>query len=300
VFLLSVYIVGVQGELLSLNKPTSGSSVVGGTNEGVVNGNTAGIFTDGQCSHSVGTTNNWWKVYLLVNAKIDTIKIYNRMDCCQERINGAQVFVGDGRQHTLCGTVAYVSGQSVYEFSCYGMEGDSVKVEQNNNYLTLCEVQVYGTSTLSGPELLSLNKPTSASSVVGGTNEGVVNGNTAGIFTDGQCSHSVGTTDNWWQVDWGHSAYIDIVVIYNRMDCCQERINGVEVFVGDQLCGEVVYFAGQSVYVVECGGKVGDSVRVEQDNNYLTLCEVQVYGEKEEAIVSNRDHFSDLLSGTWK
>ena len=45
-----------------------------------------------------------------------------------------------------------------------------------------------------------------------------------------------------------------------------------------QLCGEVVYVSGQSVYVIECGGIVGDYVRVENDNNYLTLCEVQVYG----------------------
>ena len=50
------------------------------------------------------------------------------------------------------------------------------------------------------------------------------------------------------------------------------------MFVGDDLCGEVVYVPGQSVYVIYCGGLVGDSVRVEQDNNYLTLCEVQVYG----------------------
>ena len=48
---------------------------------------------------------------------------------------------------------------------------------------------------------------------------------------------------------------------------------------GEELCGEVAYISGQSLYELDCGGMEGDSVRVELDEDYLTLCEVQVYGE---------------------
>ena len=48
---------------------------------------------------------------------------------------------------------------------------------------------------------------------------------------------------------------------------------------GDEFCDEITYVAGQAVYVMDCGGIVGDSVKVVQNENILTLCEVQVYGE---------------------
>ena len=54
------------------------------------------------------------------------------------------------------------------------------------------------------------------------------------------------------------------------------------MFVGnDQLCGEITYVAEQAVYVSDCGGMVGDWVKVVQEDNYLRLCEVQVYVEYE-------------------
>ena len=54
------------------------------------------------------------------------------------------------------------------------------------------------------------------------------------------------------------------------------------MFVGNELCDEITYVAGQAVYVLDCGGMFGNSVKVIQNENILTLCEVQVYGELEE------------------
>ena len=44
-------------------------------------------------------------------------------------------------------------------------------------------------------------------------------------------------------------------------------------------CGSVTYKEGVSVYSVDCGGVQGSVVKITQENNYLTLCEVQVLGE---------------------
>ena len=58
------------------------------------------------------------------------------------------------------------------------------------------------------------------------------------------------------------------------------RLSTPQVFVGDEFCDEITYVAGQAVYVMDCGGIVGDSVKVVQNENILTLCEVQVYGSE--------------------
>ena len=58
------------------------------------------------------------------------------------------------------------------------------------------------------------------------------------------------------------------------------------MFVGDHLCGEIVYSAGQASYEVGCGRAVGGTVRVVQDSNILTLCEVQVYGWNLDVLLS--------------
>ena len=47
---------------------------------------------------------------------------------------------------------------------------------------------------------------------------------------------------------------------------------------GEVFCGEVHYKVGVVIYEVECGGTVGGSVMVVQNDQFLTLCEVQVFG----------------------
>ena len=54
------------------------------------------------------------------------------------------------------------------------------------------------------------------------------------------------------------------------------------MYVGAVLCGEVAFKAGQSKYVVSCGGAIGGAIKVSLPYNYLTLCEVQAYGQETE------------------
>ena len=44
----------------------------------------------------------------------------------------------------LCGVVNYTANKKVYDIACRGAVGTSVKVALNNEYLTLCEVVVFG------------------------------------------------------------------------------------------------------------------------------------------------------------
>ena len=51
-----------------------------------------------------------------------------------------QVWIGSGDDWSECGTIDY-DGSSIISVPC-GASGDKIAVTNDNNYLTLCEVQV--------------------------------------------------------------------------------------------------------------------------------------------------------------
>ncbi|NRB82109.1 MAG: hypothetical protein HRU38_26235 [Saccharospirillaceae bacterium] len=107
-----------------------------------VDGNVDGHYGSKTSTHSKTPKNNWWQVDLQGSYPIYLVIIYNRWDkCCSSRINGAEVFV----DKQSCGKVKYVKGRHVYPINCGGKKGRIVKVVNKANYLTLAEVQVFGT-----------------------------------------------------------------------------------------------------------------------------------------------------------
>ena len=44
-------------------------------------------------------------------------------------------------------------------------------------------------------------------------------------------------------------------------------------------CGEITYEAGKQFYDVDCGGAVAKRIVIRNSYNWLTLCEVQAFGE---------------------
>jgi len=256
-----------------------------------IDDNTASAWGSGSCTHTSANKNNWWSVELkggMFGAEypVSMVTIYNRQDCCQNRINGAKVYVGE----ELCGTIAYTAAVSVYNVKCAAaLKGGSVTVKQASNYLTLCEVQVW-VADEAMPEdppaytNVAVKGSASQSSVGwGGAAARAVDGKTSGRWGDATCTHSRNAANNWWKVDLegsesGVEYPVSMVVIYNRQDCCQDRINGAKVYVGEELCGTIAYVAGKAMYKVQCESVLGGgSVTVKQADNYLTLCEVQVY-----------------------
>ena len=73
-----------------------------------------------------------------------------------------------------------------------------------------------------------------------------------------------------------YSVYL--VLIHNRWDCCEQRINGAEVWVDNYKCGVIKYKRGSTMFPIKCGGRTGRIVKVKQRNDYLSLAEVQVFG----------------------
>lgn len=89
----------------------------------------------------------WWQVRLDAEYAIEKVRIYNRLDCCSERIVGFVLTIERN------GTIQYNSANSdpsessvtkdIYSYLISGIVGDTVKIQLfKNTYLHMAEVQV--------------------------------------------------------------------------------------------------------------------------------------------------------------
>jgi hypothetical protein len=114
--------------------------------DGIINGdyyNPAGIV------HTNAGPQEWWQVQLNQSYTINGIDLYNRTDCCSERLNnftvsifsgGTQVFTQTYQSFTPTISAPNVSGMHI---DVANLVGDRVKVQLNGqDYLQLAEVSV--------------------------------------------------------------------------------------------------------------------------------------------------------------
>src|SRR5579872_1797465 len=127
-----------------------------------VDGKTDGNFSDGSVSHTNDDANAWWEEDLGYSTTVSSIVIWNRTDCCGSRLSDYWVFVSDtpflstdtpstlqNRQGTWSSHQTTQPNPSV-SISIPGAQGRYVRVQlSGTNYLSLAEVQVFGTN--SGP-----------------------------------------------------------------------------------------------------------------------------------------------------
>ncbi|XP_033101159.1 fucolectin-5-like [Anneissia japonica] len=209
-------------ELVSEGRPTKQISVGwDGCPGRAVDGNTDTNYGKKSCSHTQKGVNNWWMVDLGRSYRIAYVRIYNREDCCKERLAGAQVRVGPNFNgmltNTECGTPitdAEINAGDVIDRVC-SINGQYVSISlPTDNYLTLCEVQVFT------PDLLSAGRPAKQSSIGwDGVPGRAVDGNTDTNYGQKSCTHTQNEAENWWMVDLEKTSLIYGVKIYNREGC---------------------------------------------------------------------------------
>ena len=120
-----------------------------------------------------------------------------------------------------------------------------------------------------------------------------VDGNTNGDYNAGSVAHTTYAAHSWWQVDLGGEQWLDAVQLWNRTDCCGERLTNFYLFVSDAPFASTdpaVLLADPAVWNHHVTGAAertatlpvnrhGRYVRVQlAGENYLQLAEVQVYG----------------------
>ncbi|XP_072364005.1 fucolectin-like [Scyliorhinus torazame] len=117
-----------------------------------VDGNTDSNWGRSSCTATQNDLNPWWRADLHRSQEIHSVRITNRGDCCPERLNGAEIRIGDsldnnGNNNPICATISLIAAGESETFECRRMRGRYVNViiPGRHEYLSLCEVEIYGT-----------------------------------------------------------------------------------------------------------------------------------------------------------
>ncbi|KAJ8290975.1 hypothetical protein GJAV_G00019850 [Gymnothorax javanicus] len=323
---------GHRRENVALERNAVQSSLYGFGYAGkAVDGDRSGVYYEGSCSHTEAETNPWWRVDLQTVHNVDSVSIVNRADGLSERLNDAEIRIGnslknEGNDNPLCAVILKVPPRELVSFNCGGMVGRyiNIRLQGYNRILTLCEVEVYArplseenielTPTV-GPspatiqtENVALRKKAKQSSTSNwGLARNAVDGKHSTWFIMKSCTQTRTEADPWWSVDLLGSYNVTSVTITNRDDCCAEMIDQAEIRIGNSLenngnnnpvCAVISSFPAWETRTFQCHGMEGRYVNIFLPgcNKYLTLCEVEVNAEPlSESSLAVESEFPDDL-----
>ncbi|XP_034094030.1 uncharacterized protein LOC117560974 [Gymnodraco acuticeps] len=264
-----------------------------------IDGNRDNKFLSGSCSHTVEENNPWWRVDLLEPYVVTSVTISNRLDCCSERLVGAQIHIGNsldnnGASNPVVGTISTIEALYTLTFT-HRVEGRyvTVHIPGEGKSLALCEVEVYGYHAPTEENLAIQGKAAQSSLYSFYNAYYAIDGSRDSKFDDGSnvmsCSVTTQESNPWWRLTLPKTHKVFSVKITNRYQV-HERLDGAEIRIGDSLvnngaenprfavitsipAGETVEFQvpngmdGRYVYIGITGRK-----------EFLTLCEVEVFG----------------------
>ncbi|UCS91876.1 DUF1735 domain-containing protein [Echinicola marina] len=138
---------------IALGKPTNQSSITaGGLSPRAVDGNTNGAWSAGSVTHTAGVGQDWWEVDLeAISPLIAQINIYNRTDCCAQRLVDFHVFVSDVPfESTSLEETQAQEGVSDYFTAGVGGAKTEIKIGRTGRYV---RVQLEGNTPLALAEV---------------------------------------------------------------------------------------------------------------------------------------------------
>ena len=125
-----------------------------------VDGNTSGSggpWEDAEIMHSEREDQPWWQVELTQESEIHEIVLYNRTDCCKERLSDFYVLLSDEPFPSDVGLNQLLAEDSISSFFFEGAVGDSIRIPifsegryvriqltAANEILHMAEVKVWG------------------------------------------------------------------------------------------------------------------------------------------------------------
>ncbi|XP_054483033.1 uncharacterized protein LOC129115821 [Anoplopoma fimbria] len=280
-------------------KATQSNRHADGFAQNAIDGNRESNYGAGSCTHTVEQTNPWWRVDLLESYIVTSIIITNRGDNYAERLNGAEIHIGnslqdEGAANPVVGVITHIpAGRSLKITFTKLVEGRYVTVvlPGSNRVLTLCEVEVYGYRAPTGENLALGGKATQSSLHSTGVANNAIDGNRAYYWDQASCTHTKADLNPWWRLDLGRTHKVFSVNITNTIDSVPQRLNGAEILIGDSLenngnnnprCALISSIPGGFTKNFQCNGMDGRYINIviPGRNEYLTLCEVEVYGSR--------------------
>ncbi|XP_060761158.1 uncharacterized protein LOC132871017 [Neoarius graeffei] len=263
-----------------------------------IDGNRDSNSIAGSCTHTIQQNNPWWRVDLLESYIVTSIAITNRGDCCAERINGAEIHIGNSLVHNgavnpVVATIKEIpAGRTLTIPFARRVEGRYVTVVLPGlqKILSLCEVEVYGYRAPTGENLALQGKATQSSLYGTSIAYNAIDGNRASKLSQASCAVTNPDLNPWWRLDLRKTHKVFSINITNR-DEYSERINGAEIRIGDSLenngnnnprCAVISRIPPGFTQNFQCNGMDGRYVNIVIPGRrvYLTLCEVEVYGSR--------------------
>ena len=129
---------------------TQSTTCYGGEASRAIDGNTDGNWKSGSVQHTCSGV-NWWMVDLAADKQhtITSVLIYNRSDCCNNRIQDMDVQILDEFDNIVAfQTIEGGDVRSVYEFDFGGVQGEKVRLQKKvSGAFNIAEVEVMGFSS---------------------------------------------------------------------------------------------------------------------------------------------------------
>ncbi|MDX1963657.1 MAG: chitobiase/beta-hexosaminidase C-terminal domain-containing protein [Pirellulales bacterium] len=125
-----------------------------------------------------------------------------------------------------------------------------VRLEGEQKILSLAEVQIL--EHVSKQPLQTAGKASQSTTGYGCTANRANDGNTSSSFFNGSLSSTDTETNPWWSVDLGEEKQIGLIKVFNRGDCCGERLS--------QAIVEVLDGEGKVTWSSRIGTTVNNSV----------------------------------------
>ena len=196
-------------------------------------------------THTSKELNPWWIVDLGAPHDIKKVVLWNRMDsCCTDRLSGATVSLLDYdsfsvAEMTIGDSTDIEKFELDFNWKTYYLKRDSwtvkVTLDGAERILTLVEVQVFDASG-QDVALASRGAEASQSSVLNRlTGAGnAIDGVTRPSVTNTGFTHTAEESNPWWKVNLGAPRDIKKIVLWNRWDCCSDRLSYATVSILDK------------------------------------------------------------------
>ena len=273
---------------VAIGKTSIQSSVAnGGIASRAVDGNTDGRAVWKSVTETAASDNNpWWQVDLGKTYSISLVEIWNRTDCCSDKMNNFTVSILDsGKQVIWTRKIKDYPNPSV-SLDGANTKGRYVKVQLNGpGPLYLAEVMVFPWKPSSFINVAMKKKAAESSIGDNATASRAVDGNSDGDWVNGSVSNTTLEDNPWWQVDLEKSYAINQIRIWNRTDGWYDRLNNFTVSILDSNKREIWLKAKNIVprpsLMLDVGLMSGRFVKVQINsaNAILQLAEVQVFAD---------------------
>jgi len=162
----------------------------------------------------------------------------------------------------------YVDGQPAGGTN-YALPSEGASISASSTYPSTTNVALTGTATQS-------------SDCCGGVASRAIDGNTSGVWGNNSVTHTSGSAPgDWWQVSFA-TTFVKSITLWNRTDCCQNRLRNFRVSVYNGATEVYGFDYGTTIitssYTLSNVNTIGDRVRITLNNGNtpLSLAEVQV------------------------